>query len=220
MRMSWVGTVTAMVAAVALLGTGVVVAKPHDDHGKSDNGAPGQGKGHGKPDAKPEDGSGKKKGPGRPDGSAKGGGEKGCDLAVSSAIQAFVDLACPCEGPDDGSGGTLAWKNHGGYVRCVAHAVKTAASASGVKRRCVRTIVPCAARSTCGKKRAVTCVIATTGVCADGLCDGDAERPCGSDADCAAATCSVTNAERCADLGGTAGSGSCCAASPSGAFVE
>jgi len=219
MRMSWVRTVTAIVAAVALLGTSVVVAKPHEDHGKSGNGAPGQGKGHGKPDGKPDNGSEGKE-PGRPDGPPKGGGGNGCDLEASSAIQAFVDLTCPCEGLDDGNGGTLAWRKHGGYVRCVARAVKTAARESGIKRRCVRTIVPCAAGSTCGKKRAVTCVIATTGVCAGGLCDGDVEQPCGTDVDCAARTCSVTDAERCANLGGTAGSGSCCAASPSGAFVE
>jgi hypothetical protein len=126
---------------------------------------------------------------------AKGGGSgsASCD-AASSAIQAFVDMTCPCAGVDDGNGGTTAWKNHGQYVRCVSHAVREAARAAGVKRRCAKSMVPCAANSSCGKKNAVACVVGTE--------------------------CGVVSADRCAAAGGTATSGSCCSASPSGAFLD
>jgi hypothetical protein len=123
---------------------------------------------------------------------AKAHGDHGA--SASSAIGAFVDATCPCAGPDDGAGGTGAWKNHGQYVRCVAHAVRNAARSLGVKRRCGRGLVPCAARSTCGKDDAVACVVG--------------------------GECSVRRADECTALGGSGGSGSCCTASPSGAFVD
>lgn len=213
MRTSWMGAMVATVVAAALIGAGLAFATPPEDRGRPAGKGP-----QGPHDDGPGGGSGK--GKGRPDGTGKGGGGKGCDVAASSAIQAFVDIECPCDGVDDGAGGTVAWKNHGRYVRCVARAVKAAAREAGVKRRCVRSLVPCAAWSTCGKRNAVTCVVPTLGACVDGLCDGDADAPCTTDVDCASSTCSVTNAEDCAAAGGTAGSGSCCAASPSGAFVE
>ena len=58
----------------------------------------------------------------------------------------------------------------------------------------VNRLVPCAARSTCGKNGAVACVVA--------------------------GECSVLPPDECAALGGSGGSGSCCTASPDGAFID
>jgi hypothetical protein len=213
-KTTWLGTVTAVGAALVLVGASISLAKGHGfgSHGHGShghggphgNGGPSGGHGHGGPHG---------------NGGGQGGGGNACD-AASSAIGAFVDATCPCAGPSDGNGGTVAWKNHGQYVRCVAHAVRDAARAAGVKRRCARALVPCAAQSSCGKRNAVTCVVSSVGTCTAGACSNDPEVPCTVDADCALHACAVTSADRCATAGGSAGSGSCCTASPSGAFVE
>ena len=202
MRTSWTGSIIAVGAAVVLIGAGVALAKHdhssqgHGSHGHGGgNGTGGNGSGHGN------------------------GGSAACE-AASSVIMAFVDATCPCAGVADGNGGTVAWKNHGQYVRCVTHAVREAARTAGVKRRCARGLVPCAARSSCGKNGAVACVVAATGTCTNGACSNDAATPCTTDADCTTRTCSVTSADHCATSGGAASSGSCCTASPSGAFVD
>jgi hypothetical protein len=228
------GTMMAIATAIVLMGAGIAHAKSHEDGNGHGHGAKGKGHGvsHGK-SGKHGDGTG----PGSGDngssnrghgnggkGSGKGGGHGGgggaCDPVASSVIGAFVDSTCPCDGVDDGMGGTVAWKNHGQYVRCVTHAVKDATRAAGVKRRCARDIVPCAARSSCGKRNAVTCIVTTTGTCLNGACDTPDAAPCTTDADCGGQTCGVTSAARCSDAGGTAGSGSCCTASPNGAFLD
>jgi hypothetical protein len=195
-------TMMAVGMAVTLFGAGVALAKKGDDHGNGH----GKGKSHERGRGGDEHGNGN--GPGSDDGGSDesagkrgpGSGSKGggsgsasCD-AASSAIQAFVDTTCPCAGVDDGNGGTVAWKNHGQYVRCVAHAVRDAVRSAGVKRRCAKSMVPCAANSSCGKKNAVACVVGTE--------------------------CAVVSADRCTAAGGTASSGSCCTASPSGAFLD
>jgi hypothetical protein len=128
---SWLRTMMAVGMAVTLFGAGVALAKKGDDQAR-------QGQ---EPRARPAattatatakarigrrriDESTGKHGPGS--GSKGGGsGSSSCD-AASSAIQAFVDVTCPCAGVDDGNGGTTAWKNHGQYVRCVSHAVREA----------------------------------------------------------------------------------------------
>jgi hypothetical protein len=206
---SWMKTMMAVGMAVTLFGAGAAFAK-HDGHGKGKGGSAGQ-----------DDGNGHRRGPGGDEGSGKHGGPSAssCD-AASSVILAFVDMTCPCAGTDDGNGGTTAWKNHGQYVRCVAHAVRDAARSAGVKRRCAKGIVPCAAQSSCGKKNAVTCVVATTGTCTNGACSNDATVTCVADADCAMEACAVVSADRCVEAGGVAASGSCCSASPSGAFLD
>src|SRR5262245_21985473 len=111
----------AIAAAIVLIGAGIARAKSHDGsehgHGK------GHGvHGHGAPNGGSGDG-GNSGNHGRGNGKGNGGGS--CE-AASSVIGAFVDATCPCAGVDDGNGGTIAWKNHGQYVRCVAHAVKDA----------------------------------------------------------------------------------------------
>jgi hypothetical protein len=49
------------------------------------------------------------------------------------------------------------------------------------------------------------------------MCSNDATKTCTTDADCTVASCMLTSAAACA---GTVGTGSCCSASPSGAFLE
>jgi hypothetical protein len=210
-------------AAVVLIGAGVALAKSHGEGNGHGHGGQGHGKSHGNAGKHggSDDGTGGNSGKGGHGGGGPGKhGGGACDAAASSTIGAFVDATCPCDGVDDGNGGTTAWKNHGQYVRCVAHAVKDAAKAAGVKRRCARDLVPCAARSSCGKRNAVTCTVATTATCTGGVCDTPEATPCATDADCSTSACGVTTLERCAAAGGTAGSGSCCSASPSGAFLD
>jgi hypothetical protein len=215
MKGTWTRSIVAAGAAVMLIGAGIAVAKAHGESGHS------HGHGHGGPHgAGPGTHVPGEHGQGGQHGNAGGHGNGGdaCD-AASSVIGAFVDTACPCAGVDDGNGGTVAWKNHGQYVRCVAHAVRDAARAAGVKRRCARALVPCAARSSCGRNGAVACVVPVSATCTAGACSNAPDMPCGTDADCATKRCAVTSQSRCDDLGGTADSGSCCTASPSGAFV-
>jgi hypothetical protein len=214
MQTSWKTGIVAVAAALALLGAGTVTAKPHDGQGPG----VGQGNGHGHgPGGHGPGGPGDRPG----GGSGRGGGNGGASCeTVASTIGAFVDAACPCAGIDDGAGGTIGWRNHGHYVRCVAHAVKEAVRAAGAKRRCARGLVRCAARSSCGKSGAVACVIEQPGICTAGACDGDPEVPCLTDADCSVRSCSVVRAEDCTADGGTGSAGSCCTASPSGAFLD
>jgi hypothetical protein len=194
---NWLKTTMAVGMAVALFGAGAAFAKhDDDDHGH------GHGKGksheHGRAGQNDQGDDGGSKhgshGKGGGNGNGNGGGSANACDAASSAIMAFVDMTCPCAGVDDGNGGTTAWKNHGQYVRCVSHAVRDAARAAGVKRRCAKSLVPCAANSSCGKKNAVACVVGTE--------------------------CAVVSADRCTAAGGSASSGSCCTASPNGAFLD
>lgn len=205
----------AMVVAMAFAVAAPVALAKGGGHGPDHGGKHhGAGKGPG------DDGDGQ--GAGKPAGG--GGGTKhggACDDASVAALELAVTAACPCDGLDDGAGGVVAWKNHGRYVRCVAHALRDAGRTAGLKRKCVKGLLPCAARSTCGKAGAVTCLVATADTCVGGFCTSDASRACVVDADCTTSTCGVTDAAACATSGGTAGSTpSCCTASPSGAFVE
>ena len=200
MMTSWVKTTMAVAMALTLFGAGVALAKHDDDHGHGKDKGKGHGHSTGPSDQGGDDGQsddpgddGSKHGA-RGKGHGNGGGSTDTCEAASSVIQAFVDMTCPCAGVDDGNGGTTAWKNHGQYVRCVSHAVRDAARSAGVKRRCAKSIVPCAAGSSCGKKNSVACVVGTE--------------------------CAVVSADRCTAAGGTASSGSCCTASPSGAFLD
>jgi hypothetical protein len=68
-----------------------------------------------------------------------------CDAETFARIQ--IDDACDCAGA----------ANHGGYVRCVAHAVKAGVKAGTVPKAFSGGIVRCAAKSTCGKPGFVTC---------------------------------------------------------------
>ena len=193
----------AAVAACALMASGAALAKPHDNPG------------HGNGMSEPHGGGGH--GPGGNNGS--GGGAE-CDAAVVDAVRAAVDEECPCAGVDDGSGGVVPWKNHGRYVRCVAHAVRAESRAAGMKRRCVRGAVPCAAQSACGKQGAVPCVTPVPATCVGGTCSNDPAKLCALDADCTVLSCEVVDPDDCAGGGGAVRSDSCCFGSPGGAFLD
>lgn len=159
-------------------------------------------------------------------GNGGGGGPAACDETAVAAAVASIAEACPCDGRTDDTGAVVPWKNHGQYVRCVARATKAAIadSAGAVSRRCVKSSMRCAARSTCGRREGtVNCTTTTSSSCVAGACaDGSA---CATDADCTETSCSFRpSADACTATGGTPGSGSCCApvpvGSPSGAFVD
>ena len=202
---------------MALAASGAALAKPHDEH-------PGNGHGHGKSggddDRGPNLGAGNGMGGGNGKGGGNGGGSVECDPVVLDAIRATVDATCPCAGTDDGSGGVAPWKNHGKYVRCVAHAVRAELKAAGLKRRCLRGAVPCAAQSACGKRGAEPCITATPDTCVGGACTNDPTTLCAVDADCTVLACGVTDPDDCTAAGGVVRSESCCFGSPSGAFVD
>ena len=201
MRTSWSGMVLTMGLALALTASGPALAKPHEN--------PGHGNGMSGPH-----------GNGGENGNGGNGAGAECDpLAVDGALAA-VDLQCPCAGVDDGAGGVTPWKNHGKYVRCVAHAVRAEVRAAGMKRRCVRGAVPCAAQSACGKKGAVPCVTAVPATCVTGTCSNDPAKACVLDTDCTTLACDVSDPDDCVADGGTVRSESCCFGSPGGAFLD
>jgi hypothetical protein len=142
-----------------------------------------------------------------------------CDETAVASAKAAIDLDCPCAGLPDGNGGTVPWKNHGQYVRCVTKARKTEALNAGVARQCLKGVVPCAANSTCGKSSAVACVT-TSGTClndptpgdtvAEGTCDNDPTKACDTDQDCSVASCAVMSPDECTLAVGSAAIGTCC----------
>ena len=213
MRTGWRGTLLAAGMTIALVASGVALAKPHDDNPGQGHGGPHGDGGTSGPHG--DNGMGNPHGDG---GNGMGGGE--CDLVVVDALRADVDASCPCAGADDGSGGITPWKNHGKYVRCVAHAVRDAARGAGVKRRCLRGAVPCAAQSACGKRGVEPCVKDTPDTCVGGACTNDPATVCVVDADCTVRACSVQDPDDCTTSGGTVRSDSCCFGSPAGAFLE
>jgi len=153
----------------------------------------------------------------KPSGGSHGGPKsKTCDPTAVTSAEESIAAACPCAGPVGTT--PTPWKNHGQYVRCVAHATKDAGRAAGLKHRCLNTVVRCGAQSTCGRSNdVVACRTSSVGTCVSGMCSNDATKTCTTDADCTVASCMLTSAAACA---GTVGTGSCCSASPSGAFLE
>jgi hypothetical protein len=142
-----------------------------------------------------------------------------CD-AVSDAVQAQVDAACPCDGA----------ATHGKYVQCVARKVRALAacetSTEGVKscgpvpRACVGKIRRVASRSACGRDGAVTCCLPKQHDCVgdakpgDGKSDGtcsSSRRKCDQMSDCVIPECQLaTSADQCTLVGGTVGRGKNC----------
>jgi len=136
------------------------------------------------------------------------------------AAQAEIIKQCPsC---DDAS-------NHGRFVSCVAHVVKTLVDDGTVPGNCKGAVVRCAAKSTCGKPGFVRCLFPTD-TCvvnpATGLatCENNPALACVTDLDCGAKCKTKSSSDRCTLHGGTVGgTGTCCAAcggSPSGAFLN
>jgi hypothetical protein len=142
-----------------------------------------------------------------------------CDLVLVARAGAAIAAACPCEGKINPAGEVTPWKNHGGYVSCVTRERNHQAKALGLSKSCVRQATRCAARSTCGK-RAGFVVCRQLDVCSDtlpgddvaaGVCADDPTVACDTAAECPVLSCSVKSAaEICTELGGAAGTGSCC----------
>lgn len=149
-------------------------------------------------------------------GNGNGHKPKTCDPTAVASAAASIAAACPCAAPMGGS--PASWKNHGQYVRCVAHATRDAVKSSSLKHKCLDTQVRCAAQSTCGRSGdVVACRQSSAGTCMNAVCSNDAGRTCAVDADCTVASCMIASSAACT---ATAGTGSCCSASPSGAFVD
>jgi hypothetical protein len=135
----------------------------------------------------------------------------GCNDPDLDTVRDRVLADCPCNG------------NHGQYVSCIAHEIRTAVASGELDVNCKGAVVRCAARSTCGHKTGfVACTICNPGTCTDGLCD-DGVTACTDSTQCAPVVdrCSTkSSADHCvvpanAPAGSTAvaGSGSCCQAS-------
>ena len=125
------------------------------------------------------------------------------DPAAAEAVRATIAQKCVCTDAT----------NHGRYVSCVAHEVRTAV-ANGLPTNCKGTVTRCAARSTCGKKSGfVTCCFASPGTCdvATGRCQ-DGATLCTASTQCPAVTRCRTksSADHCTVAGGSPGTGSCC----------
>lgn len=142
-----------------------------------------------------------------------------CDPALVEQAGAAIAAACPCGGKVNGAGEVTPWKNHGGYVSCVARERNQQAKTLGLSKSCVRTAARCAARSTCGKREGFV-VCRQLDSCSDplpgdgtiaGTCTDDPTVACDTVADCPVLSCSVKSAaEICTDQGGVAATGSCC----------
>jgi hypothetical protein len=143
-----------------------------------------------------------------------------CPADVAAAMVA----ECPCEGVAGGEGEVPAWRNHGQYVRCVAHHTNDLRKADCLTPEVKRDLKRCAARSTCGKEGRVLCCFTMLDTCsgdlvpgdalAEGTCTADAEVLCDTDADCTKTKARIANGEEaCTAEGGVAaGAGSVCAA--------
>jgi hypothetical protein len=141
-----------------------------------------------------------------------------CDPAAVAAVADGVEAACPCAGKTAPTGEVTVWKNHGGYVSCVARERNRLAKQFEVSKSCLHGTTRCAARSTCGKRDGfVTCRIPD--VCSDPTPDGIAAGTCGDDptiacdtaANCPVLSCSIKSSpDLCSAQSGIAGTGSCC----------
>ncbi len=112
-------------------------------------------------------------------------------------------------------------RNHGQFVRCVAHAVKQLADNDQIPRRCKGKLKRCAARSVCGKQDRgfVTCLFHEFGTClppdtvsGTSVCEHDPAVACTTNADCIVSTKCRTKrgAEKCEARGGVVGTAPTC----------
>jgi hypothetical protein len=137
------------------------------------------------------------------------------DLAAELAFE------CPCEGLPGSPGEAPAWRNHGQYVRCVVHFMNDLRKSDCLTDDARRLVKRCSARSTCGKEGRVLCCLTEAGTCDDvtpgnlaeeGVCAGDPDVSCDTDADCTKTRARVAADEATclADGGTAAGTGSVC----------
>ena len=142
-----------------------------------------------------------------------------CNEELVAQASEAIAAACPCDGKVNGAGEVTAWKNHGGYVSCVARERNHQAKTLGLSKSCVRTAARCAARSTCGKPDGFV-VCRQLDTCSDplpgdgtiaGTCTDDPTVACDTVADCPVLSCSVKSASGiCEQQGGVAATGTCC----------
>src|SRR2546425_6213653 len=69
------------------------------------------------------------------------------DLAAVCTARAVAEMQCPC----------ATAQTHGEHVRCVAQVANAEVAAGRLPRSCKRSVVRCAALSTCGRSGFVTC---------------------------------------------------------------
>jgi len=141
-----------------------------------------------------------------------------CPTDVPAALAA----ACPCDGLTPPNGTAAPWRNHGQYASCMARFRNTLRKGGCLTDDLKRTIVRCAARSTCGKNEAVLCCTSEAGTCNDptpedttpGTCSNDPTKPCVANGDCVTMRVRVSKdmAACAADGGVAAGAGSVCTA--------
>ncbi len=143
-----------------------------------------------------------------------------CD-AARRAVQADIDAACPCDGPNA----------RGNYAHCVTKKLRELSACEGdvkgkrmcgpVPRLCAAEIRRSAARSACGKNpEMVTCCVPKQRDCTGDATPGDGKKEgkcggtaiaCDRIAECMVPKCQLSaNAERCGLIGGTVGRGRDC----------
>src|SRR5262245_50739178 len=117
--------------------------------------------------------------------------------AARCAAQAEINRQCPC----------TAATNHGRYVSCVTHVVKTlAANPDLVPPNCKGKVTRCAARSTCGKSGFVRCLFPTdTCDLATGTCTENPALACTTDLECGSRCSTKRSSDTCSAQGGTDG---------------
>jgi hypothetical protein len=134
-----------------------------------------------------------------------------CDEFAVARAKTAIDLDCPCAGLPNDIAGTVPWKNHGQYVRCVTKAKKTEAQNASVARQCLKDVVPCAANSTCGRSSDDVACVTTSGACqSDGTCDNDPTKTCATNTECSVASCAVMSPDECTSAGGSDATVTCC----------
>jgi hypothetical protein len=123
--------------------------------------------------------------------------------AARCLVQSEIEADCPC---DDAT-------NHGRHVSCVARTIRRLWQQGDIPTNCKGKIQRCAARSTCGKEGAVTC-LRPTSTCDPTLltCASDPNVPCTTDLECGARCSLKRSADRCTEAGGTVGSSTTCCA--------
>jgi hypothetical protein len=113
---------------------------------------------------------------------------------------------CPCAGITMPDGSVEPWATHGGYVSCVVRAMRGLGRAGCLSARERRTLVRCAAHSTCGRDGTVVCCFGEDGTCepngAEGACSNDPDRACDTDLECRRRARIAADASRCTAAGG------------------
>jgi hypothetical protein len=142
-----------------------------------------------------------------------------CPSKIDMAAE--LRATCPCAGRTRPDGSVAPWRNHGGYVSCVAHFRNKLRKRHCLTRDDTRTMGRCAAHSTCGKPKLLLCCVVETGTCNDpvqgdlalaGTCSNDPTLACDSDVNCIKSIGHIVRDEAsCTSDGGVIGmAGSVC----------